>query len=222
MNKTSQTAAGPSKSLTAKSSSTTPSSAEAVAGKTHSVEHIDTINQVFALFRVNYHNQFYAALSDAQLLNQTKKLWADSLSRFSAQTILRAAKRVIEESEYLPTLRKMLDYCRGDNSDYGLPDVRQAYLEACHASSPKTNYAWSHPAVYFAGRDSDWFFLASNNESITYPIFRENYQRWCEKVKAGETLPRIEQKKLPESSNTPLDKASNKKHLQKLRDSLSL
>lgn len=212
MNKTSPTAAGPSSKV-----GTTKSQPKA-----HQAQHIDTINQVFALFRVNYHNQYYAALSDGQILNQTKKLWADSLSRFSSDTILLAAKRIIEESEYLPTLHKMIEYCRGNNRDYGLPDVRQAYIEACHASSPKTNHPWSHAAVYFAGRDSNWFFLANNGEHQTYPVFKENYQRWCEKVKAGQTLPAIEQKKLPESDAKPLDKTSSKKYLQKLRDSLQL
>ena len=185
-------------------------------------QHIDTINQVFALFRVNYHNQYYAALSDAQLLSQTKKLWADSLSRFSPETILLAARRVIEESEYLPTLHKMIEFCRGDNQQYGLPDVRQAYIEACHAGSPKSNYPWSHPAVYFAGKDSDWFFLASNSEQQTFPVFKENYRRWCDKVKAGEKLPAIETKRITDSSATPLDKSANKKHLRELRKNLRL
>ncbi len=210
MNKTSPTAAGPSNSPASKN------------GKTHSVQLIDTLNQVFALFRVNFHNQYYAAIPNDQVLNQTKKLWADSLSRFNPETILRAAKRVIEESDYLPTLHKMIEYCRGDNSDYGMPDVRQAYLEACYASSPKVNHPWSHPAVYFAGRDSDWFFLSSNNEHVTFPVFKENYLRWCEKVKAGETLPPIQQKQLPETSAKPLDKTANKKHLQELRENLHL
>ncbi len=31
---------------------------------------VNTINQVFALFRINYHNQFYSAFSDTQLLQQ--------------------------------------------------------------------------------------------------------------------------------------------------------
>ena len=204
MNKTSPTAAG-------QSSKSNPST-----------EHIDAINQVFALFRVNFHNQYYAAIPTDQVLAQTKKLWVESLSGFSPNAILKGAKKVIEESEYLPTLHKMLDYCRGDNSDYGLPEVRQAYIEACHADSPKTNYTWSHPAVYFAGRDSDWFFLASNNEHQTFPVFKENYLRWCEKVKAGENLPSIEQQKLADSSSTPLDKSANKKHLQALRKSLQI
>ena len=35
---------------------------------------VEAINQVFALFRLNYHNQYYAAWSDAQQLGQVKRL----------------------------------------------------------------------------------------------------------------------------------------------------
>ena len=42
--------------------------------------HVEAINQVFALFRLNYHNQYYAAFPDAQQLNQIKKLWLDALA----------------------------------------------------------------------------------------------------------------------------------------------
>jgi hypothetical protein len=217
LNKTSPTVAGPTKKSVTSAQKNKGAHSKAAPPN---AAHIDAINQVFALFRVNFHNQYYAALGDSQILNQTKKLWADSLSRFSTETILFAAKKVIEESDYLPTLHKMIEYCRGNNSDYGLPDVRQAYLEACHAPSPKTNHQWSHPAVYYAGRDSDWFFLASNNEAQTYPVFKDNYQRWCDKVKAGETLPPIDVKKLTQHSATPLSKTESKKYLQELRKTL--
>lgn len=187
-----------------------------------SAEHIDTINQVFALFRVNFHNQYYAALNNAQVLNQTKKLWAESLAKFPSTTILAATKKIIEQSEYLPTLHKMLEHCRGDNGEYGLPDARQAYIEACHAGSPKTNHNWSHPAVYFAGRDSDWYFLASNTENQAFPIFKTYYEQWCEKVKQGETLPPIKLTALPADTATALDKKSNQQQLKKMREALKI
>lgn len=183
---------------------------------------IDAINQVFALFRVNYHNQYYSAFNDTQLLNQTKILWRESLSRFTPEAILLAAKRAIEQSDYLPTLHKMIQYCQGDPSSYGLPNAHQAYVEACQARSPKTSHAWSHPAVYYAGRDTDWFFLATNPEHVAYPLFKEHYQRWCERVLAGETLAPIAVPQLSHETQTPLSKAENHQRLQAMRDSLKL
>lgn len=185
-------------------------------------ELVDTINQVFALFRVNYHNQYYAAFSDTQLLNQTKKLWLESLSRFRPVTILQAAKQAIEGSEYLPTLHKMITYCQGDLASHGLPDPHRAYLEACHAPSPKAEYKWSHPAVYFAGRDCDWFFLASSPERTAFPLFKQNYQRWCARVVAGEALPEITVPRIESDTSTPLRPEENKARLETLRKELKI
>lgn len=218
MSTTSPTAAGHSK----KNNSVRPSSEKSSNSKAPGTEHVDTINQVFTLFRVNFHNQYYAAFSDTQLLNQTKKLWLESLSRFSPAAILQGAKRVIEQSEYLPTLHKMIQCCQGDPKQLGLPEVREAYVEACRAPTPKAENEWSHPAVYFAGRDTDWFFLATNPEYITYPLFKERYQMWCQKVLAGETIPSIDVKRLPEDSETPLTKTENQQRLQGLRSELDL
>ena len=47
---------------------------------------VDAINQVFALFRLNYHNQYYSAYHDAEQLNQIKRLWLDSLAGHSTET----------------------------------------------------------------------------------------------------------------------------------------
>ncbi len=185
-------------------------------------DQIDAINQAFVLFRMNFHNQYYSAFPDADTLNHTKKMWLDSLKDFSPEMILKGAKKVLESSEYLPTLHKMLECCRGDNRDYGLPDTRQAFLEACHAPSPKSNSQWSHPAVYFAGKDCDWFFLSSNTEQQTFPVFKESYQRWCDRVKAGEQLPAITLKQIENTSAAPLDKSATKEQLQALRKQLKI
>ena len=47
--------------------------------------HVEAINQVFALFRLNYHNQYYAAYPDEQQLKQIKKLWLDSLQDYPVE-----------------------------------------------------------------------------------------------------------------------------------------
>ena len=63
-------------------------------------DRIDTVNQIFALFRLNYHNQFYSAFGDnPKSENLAKKLWLDTLDNFSSETIYFAARNVIAESE---------------------------------------------------------------------------------------------------------------------------
>lgn len=183
---------------------------------------MDVINQVFALFRVNYHNQYHAAFGETMLLNQAKKLWLETLSRFAPEAILRGARTAIETCEYLPTLHKMIQCCQGSIREHGLPDVHTAYLEACQAPSPKAAYRWSHPAVYHAGRNSDWFFLANNPERVTLPVFKACYEALCERVLQGETLPPPEVPVLPASIETPLSAGENSERLAQLRRELGI
>ena len=58
---------------------------------------IEAINQVFALFRLNYHNQYYAAWSDAEQVKQVKRLWLEALDAYPTAVILRAAQHAIEQ-----------------------------------------------------------------------------------------------------------------------------
>lgn len=184
--------------------------------------HIDAINQVFALFRINYHNQYYAAFKDNELLNQARRLWLNSLAQFAPETILRGARKVIEESEYLPTLHRMIRACQGEPSKFGLVDAHQAYVEACRAPSPKAAYAWSHPAVYHAGCASDWYFLTTNAEKVAFPIFERHYLKLCERVMNGAELPAPNVPALPETIERPLTKEENAKRMEELRKQLDL
>ena len=187
-----------------------------------SSEHIDAITQVFALFRINYHNQYYSAFKDVETGNQAQRLWLDSLTQFSPETILQGAKKVIEESDYLPTLNRMMRACQGDPEKFGLIDAHRAYVEACRAPSPKAAYAWSHPAIYHAGCASDWFFLSSNAEKTAFPIFERHYLKLCERVMNGEELPAPSVLALPQTIETPLSKEENLKRMEELRKQLEL
>jgi hypothetical protein len=183
---------------------------------------IEAINQVFALFRLNYHNQYYAAFPDAQQLKQIKKLWLDALADYPIEQILKGAKHAIEHSEYLPTLNRMLECCQQGLSDLGLPSAHDAYLEACRAPSPRAAQAWSHPAVYLAGRDSGWYFLANNTERTSWPVFCEHYQRYCTRVLQGENLTMPEVERLEHHESAPLSRDEQIAELKKLRERVDL
>ncbi|MCB1709815.1 MAG: hypothetical protein KDI10_13930 [Halioglobus sp.] len=183
---------------------------------------IEAINQVFALFRLNYHNQYYAAFPDAEQLKQIKKLWLDSLADYPVEQILKGAKHAIEHSEYLPTLNRMLECCQQGLTDLGLPSARDAYIEACRAPAPRADQAWSHPAVYLAGRDSDWYFLANNTERSSWPVFRDHYQRYCTRVLQGETLTMPARERLEHHKPKPLSRDDQLAQLKKLREGTGL
>ncbi len=183
---------------------------------------MEAINQVFALFRLNYHNQYFAAYAEASQLNQVKKLWLESLADFPVEQILKGARYAIENSEYLPTLHRMIECCQAGLAEFGLPSAHDAYVEACQAPSPKSAQPWSHPAVYLAGRDSDWFFLANNVEKVTWPVFREHYQRYCSAVLRGEQLTVPAPEALEHDEPDPLSNEEQVAELAKLRDSTGL
>lgn len=172
---------------------------------------------MFALFRLNYHNQYYSAYPGTKELNQNKRLWLESLARFSQEQILRAAKQAIEECEYLPNLHRMIELCRKQGPGAGLPSVRDAYLEACNATSPKAAYNWSHPAVYHAGVQSGWYLLANEVEKIAFPVFEKKYRDICQRVLAGEKLTIDTQPLLEEKAAQPLSAKQNRVRIKALK-----
>lgn len=184
-------------------------------------EMIDAINQVFGIFKINYQNLYYAAFKDQELEIQAKRLWLDSLKHFEPQTILAATKSIVLESEYLPTISRMIEQCERRGGEV-LPAPRSAYVEACQAPSPKANYNWSHPAVYYAGLASDWFFLASTSENTAFPVFKQHYRDYCERVRNGEKLAMPALKELPKPEQIQLTKEENQSRLAKLRKELDL
>lgn len=135
--------------------------------------------------------------------------------------LLQAAKSVITRCEYLPTLHTMLEHCdkvRGE----ALPEAHSAYVEACRAPSPKAAAQWSHPVVYHAGKNCDWYFLATSTEAAAFPVFRRIYGELCERVRAGEELPAPDHLALPEESETKLSATENREKLAQLRRQLDL
>lgn len=184
--------------------------------------HVEALNQVFALFRLNYHNQYYAAYPNDEQLRQIKKLWLESLSDYPVEHILRGARHAIEHSEYLPTLNRMLECCQQGLAELGLPAPYDAFVEACRAPSPKSAQRWSHPAVYLAGHDSDWFFLANNPERKTWPVFKERYEKYCARVLRGDVLEIPAPAVLEKIPEAPLSRDEQLTRMRKLRTQVGL
>jgi hypothetical protein len=186
----------------AASSTTSPTAAGPAEQRAQDPALIDTINQVFTLFRVNYHNQYHAAFGEVAVLNQAKRLWKEALAPFSNEQILRAAREVIEESDYLPTLHRMLTACETTLASEGLPGVLADYREAANAPSPKNAQRWSHPAVYLAGKQVGWHTMAHLAENRSFPLYAKAYRELIKRVLAGENLavdsaPALEEKHGP-------------------------
>lgn len=181
---------------------------------------IDTINEAFELLRINYQHLYFSAYSEIDAINAAKRLWMENLSQFEPAVISQAIHAIIKHSDYLPTISKMIKQCVKISTGTAMPEVHDAYIEACQATSPRQNYSWSHPAVYFAGKKSDWHFLVSTDEKYAYPIFKGHYESLCERIANGETLLPIKQLALPAETTTPLTKEENTERVKALLSSL--
>lgn len=168
-----------------------------------------------------YHNQFHKAFPGDKA-NVAKQLWLHSLIDLSPEEIIRGGRRSIRESAYLPTLHTIREMSKPSLAEFGLPDSHSAYLEACRAPSPKADYAWSHAAVYHAGRAADWYFLANNPERTAFPVFREHYERICQRVLDGTELALPSTPALPQEHNTPLSLDERREKLRALRKELGV
>ncbi|MCV6604533.1 MAG: replication protein P [Porticoccaceae bacterium] len=178
---------------------------------------IDAINQTFTLFQLNYHNQFFSAFPDQQDQDFTKKLWLESLGKFTSPQILQAAKAAIEQCEYLPNLHRMIQLCQNQGPGGALPSAHDAYVEACHASSPKAAFNWSHPAVYHAAVETGWHTLSSEMERKAFPLFEKSYQAICQRVLSGEQLTVEAPAQLEEQPGKPLSREESRNRAAELK-----
>jgi hypothetical protein len=183
---------------------------------------IEAINGVFLLMSANYGNQYNAAYPNTDRSNIAKRLWAKHLNHYPKNVLMAVADQVVGGETFLPALAKFKEYCDKAYSLFGLPDARSAYIEACRAPQPKSTFAWSHPAIYYAGKATDWFFLSSESERTVLPVFKRNYEILCDRVIKGETLAKPMVKALPEEVSIPLSKKENQQHLADLKKSLGL
>lgn len=152
-----------------------------------------------------------------------KKLWSRLLSEFPGEILMQAGEQCVKKQKFLPNVHDIIEECNTSSAGLmGLPHARAAYIEACRAPSPKSKYSWTHPAIYYAGRASDWFFLANETEHTAFPVFERNYQLLLGRIKNGETLEIDLPKALPAETTVPLKKKQQLERLKQLRSDLKI
>ncbi|OYP02800.1 replication protein P [Vibrio cholerae] len=158
-------------------------------------------------------------------IDAAKRVWARGLveagihSEQQLQWGLRKARR--SESPFWPSVGQFIKWCQPDPASYGLPNSRQAYLEACrnaHRLSEMTNEEWSHAAVYVALKNTGTFDIRNRKEAETWPIFERNYEIAVRRALAGEDLNVEIPKALPpRPAPRPVDPEVAKQHLERLK-----
>ncbi len=159
---------------------------------------------IFARFMTIYGHKFKSVFENETEIRIAKREWALSLRDYTEQELVHAVNRCKEEFVWMPTISEFLSVLKKGFEDFGLPTALAAYQEAClHGDHPR-NHQWSHPAIYFAGRATDWFRLRSEEKSQVFADFEFNYRKLCQRVLAGETLEVPLPKGLPDRSSSTL------------------
>lgn len=213
VSKGSQTAAGQSKHSSAQTHG---------AAGADEPDRIDAINQLFAEFELAYHNQYYKAYSTEERLILAKKYWLGCLSEFSPRQIVAAGHKLVRSQEFLPTISAVIRGCEEGIALFGLPAPREAYMEACRAPAPKAAYSWSHQAVYLAGRATDWYFLSTETEEKTFPVYAHYYRDYCQRVIHGEKLEKPAVAALVNNPGRPLSNEEQQRRMTLLREEFDL
>lgn len=195
---------------------------QAAGGTQFSRDHVDAINQLFAEFELAYHNQYRKAYAQDGSEALAKKYWLNCLRDYSPEVIIRAGRQVVRSQEFLPTIAALVAACENAWLLFGLPPAHAAYVEACCAAEPKAAQTWSHPAVYLAGKATSWFALATEPQSVIFPVFEYNYLQLCRRVVQGEELHHDIRPALPEAIAQPLSPEENKARMQALRRQLDI
>ena len=151
-----------------------------------------------------YGHKFKSIFDNENEIRIAKREWALSLKGYSEQELVGAVNRCKEEFIWMPTISEFLSVMKKGFEDYGLPSAMLAYREACHHADHPRDHQWSHPAVYFAGRATDWYRLRCEEKSQVFGDFEFNYRKICQRVLAGEALEVPLAKGLPDKSSNTL------------------
>ena len=174
-------------------------------------EFIDSIDNLFLKLELAYHYQFYKVFGTDERLSEGKKLWAVSLKSFSLETIAQAIENVIGSQSYLPTLTDIVKACSEINSYDGFPSVEEAYIEARKSFSPRQQYPWSHPIVYFTGKKIGWNLLDERDSKELFHSFKKIFNRYKKNAVDGVEF------KIEPIKEIPQPKPLNKKLFESLR-----
>ena len=148
-------------------------------------EFIASIDNLFLKLELAYNYQFYKVFGTDERLNEGKKLWAMSLKGFSLDTLGQAIEDVIGSQSYLPTLTDIVKACSEIKDKDGFPSIEEAYIEARKSYSPRNEYQWSHPIVYFSGKKLGWNTLDEKDSKELFFAFKRIFLRMKERAIEG-------------------------------------
>ena len=173
---------------------------------------IEAIDALFLKLELAYHYQFYKVFGSDEKLNEGKKLWATSLKSYDIEIINKASEEIIQSQPYLPTLTDIVRICNELLKNTSLPSADEAFVEARKSFSPRKEYNWTHPIVYFAGKKTGWNLLNEKDGKDIFYEFKRNYEELIKKVGNGKVF------KVPKEKTAEDLEPLNQKLFESLRN----
>ena len=182
---------------------------------------IELVNLIFTPLEVTYHNQFHKAYPDKNSLNLAKQLWLTQLQRFDEKIVFESVGKLMTTSDFLPTLSKVINYCiESKLKSNGIPNVNYAYKEACHSRNNFEKFTWSHPIIFYIGSKTGWDYLWTQAEKETFREFKFNYDILVNEYLEGKEFSKPNFPKLPNTLEAKVNKKSQLKKIQDLKNKL--
>ena len=182
---------------------------------------IELVNLIFTQLEVTYHNQFHKAYPDKNSLNLAKQLWLTQLQRFDEKIVFESVGKLMTTSDFLPTLSKVINYCIENKLESnGIPNVNYAYKEACYSRNNFEKFTWSHPIIFYIGSKTGWDYLWTQAEKETFKEFKLNYDILVNEYLEGKEFSEPNFPKLPNTLEVKVDKKSQLKKIQDLKNKL--
>lgn len=146
---------------------------------------IKAIDDLFLKLELSYHYQFYKVFGTDHRLSEAKKLWAESLKKYPTESINAAVETVIQSNDYLPTLTEILKACSASMGEINIPSPQEAFIEAQKSSAPRQEFSWTHPIIYWTGKEIGWELINSPNNANTFQAFSKTYMRLAKEMRVG-------------------------------------
>ena len=182
---------------------------------------IELVNLIFTQLEVTYHNQFHKAYPDKNSLNLAKQLWLTQLQRFDEKIVFESVGKLMTTSDFLPTLSKVINSCiESKLKSNGIPNVNYAYKEACHSRNNFEKFTWSHPIIFYIGSKTGWDYLWTQAEKETFTEFKLNYDLLVNEYLEGKEFSKPKFPELPKTRRIKVDKKSQLKKIQDLKNKL--
>ena len=182
---------------------------------------IELVNLIFTQLEVTYHNQFHKAYPDKNSLNLAKQLWLTQLQRFDEKIVFESVGKLMTTSDFLPTLSKVINSCvESKLKSNGIPNVNYAYKEACHSRNNFEKFTWSHPIIFYIGSKTGWDYLWTQSEKETFKEFKLNYDILVNEYLEGKEFSEPNFPKLPNTLEVKVNKKSQLKKIQDLKNKL--